>query len=288
MTETRARKRRRAARAPRAPQAPRAARAPRAPRSEWELPLLTRWGFRPEQQRLLAIIATVAAALVAAVALVAVVASLGSYTPAARTGGSVPTSDVALPQVFHGWASPKLFQPVADREKDAKPLTAKEVFGQKTLPGAKKLSLKLVASQIDADCSAALWGEELLAQVADAGCSQAARGLYTTADGRYVGQYTLLNLRDAEAAGELVESLKTLYRGGWTVPLESAGAAYPAGGYTEAGGYALGHYVGLVWLGRADGAEPTTKDDYVSLALTLRGAEKALYRRVVAITGPGG
>ncbi|TXK41822.1 hypothetical protein [Nonomuraea sp. C10] len=269
------------------PQRSRRRRRTRPPRSDWQFPLLTDWGVRPERQKLLVIVTSSIAVLAAAVALVVVVASLGSYTPESRTGAAIAQTSSALPQTFHGWASPKLFEPISDRAEDAEPLTAKEVFAQKTLTGEKKLRLRLVASKIEADCSAALWGEALIEQVSAAECSQAARGLYTSADGRYVGQYTLLNLRDGQAAAELVESLKTLYRGGWTLPLESAKAAFPGSGYTEAGGYALGHYVGLVWIGRADGAEPTAKDDYVSLALTLRGAEKPVYQRVVAITGPG-
>lgn len=265
---------------------PRTRRRRRAPRSDWQFPLLTDWGMRPDHQKRLVLIVSAIGLAGLAAALVIAVASLGTYTPEARTGAAIAQANSALPQTFHGWASPKLFEPVSDRAKDAKPLTAKEVFAQKTLTGEKKLRLKLVASKLDDDCSLALWGEALIEQAADAECTQAARALYTSADGRYVGQYTLLNLRDGEAAAELVESLKTLYRGGWTLPLESEKAAFPAGGYTEAGGYALGHYVGLVWIGRTDGAEPAPRDDYVSLALTLRGAEKPVYQRVVAITGP--
>jgi hypothetical protein len=256
-----------------------------APRSDWQFPLLTELGLRPDQQKLLVVSVSVVGVLAASVALVLVILSLGSYTAPARTGAAIAQTGVGLPSTFQGWSSPKLFEPVSAREKDAKPLTEKEVFRQKTLADGK-IKLKLVAHRIDADCSAALWGEAVLEQVAAAECTQAARGLYISADGRYVGQYTLLNLRDAQAATELVESLKTLYRGGWTLPLESGKAAFPEGGYTEAGGYALGHYVGLVWIGRTDGAEPTAKDDYVSLALALRGVEKPVYQRVVAITGP--
>ncbi len=258
----------------------------RTPRSDWELPLLTHWGFRPEQQRLIVIIASALGIIAGAVTLVVVISSLGTYAPERPASADAVRAGAALPQDFQGWASPKLFAPIADRAKDTQPLTAKEVFGQKTLTGEKKLSLKLVGRKLDTDCSAALWGEELVERVADAECTQAARGLYLSSDRRYVGQYTLLNLRDGQAAAEFVESLEILHRGGWTLPLESTKAAFPAGGYTEGGAYALGHYVGLVWVGRADGAEPTARDDYVSLALTLRGAEKAVYRRVVAVTGP--
>ncbi|MGN9839389.1 hypothetical protein ACTMTI_14840 [Nonomuraea sp. H19] len=255
-------------------------------RSDWQFPLLTDWGMRPEKQRLLVIIATVAGVLAGAAGLVAAMVSLGTYSPERQAGAAVLGPDTALPQVFRGWNSPKLFDPVVDRTKDSQPLTEKEVFGQKELAVSKRLKLKLVAKQLDTGCSAALWGGSLLEQVSEAGCTQAARGLYASSDGRYIGQYTLLNLKDGQSASELVESLKTLYRGGWARPLASSKVAFPAGGYSEAGGYALGHYVGLVWLGRVDGAEPGSKDDYVSLTLALRGAEKAVYRRVVAIAGP--
>ncbi|MEU8249065.1 hypothetical protein [Nonomuraea sp. NPDC048916] len=267
-------------------QKPPARKRRRTPRSDWQLPLLTDWGVPPERQKLLVVITSVVGVIAVAFGFVAFAASLGEYVPERRASAAMFGTDVVIPEVYHGWPSPKLFDPITDRAKDGKPLTQKEVFGQKTLTGEKRLTLKLVARKLDTDCAAALWGQELLDAVADAECSQAARGVYTSADGRYVGQYTLLNLRDGQAANALVETLKTGYRGGWTRLLESGQVSFPSGGHTEGGGYALGHYVGLVWIGRADGAEPTAKDDYVSLALTLRGAEKAVYRRVVTITGP--
>ncbi|MEV4469337.1 hypothetical protein [Nonomuraea sp. NPDC049504] len=258
----------------------------RTPRSDWQFPVLTDMGMRPERQRLLVIISTVVAVIVAGVGFVTVIRSLGTYTPERQATAAVLAPDTVLPKVFHGWNSPKLFDPVAERTKDGKALTEKEVFSQKELTVSKKLKLKLAAKKLDRDCSQALQGAELVELAAEAGCTQTARGLYLSSDGRYVGQYTLLNLKDAQSAGDLVEQLKVLYRGGWVQPLTSGKAAFPPGGYSEAGGYALGHYVGLVWLGRVDGAEPTAKDDYVSLTLALRGAEKAVYRRVVSITGP--
>ncbi|MEU6724229.1 hypothetical protein ABZ917_11010 [Nonomuraea wenchangensis] len=258
----------------------------RTPPSDWQFPVLTAMGLRPGQQKTIVIVASVIGA-VAALAGVAIFAtSLGRYTSDREPSAALLGPDTTLPQVFRGWKSPKLFDPLTDRAKDAKALTEKEVFGQSELSVDKKLRLKLVAKRLDSDCSAAVWGEGLTERVSDAGCTQAARGLYVSSDGRYVGQYTLLNLKDGQAATELVDALQTLYRGGWARPLPSSKGSFPAGGYSEAGGYALGHYVGLVWLGRVDGAEPGVKDDYVSLTLGLRGAEKAVYRRVVAITGP--
>jgi hypothetical protein len=93
----------------------------------------------------------------------------------------------------------------------------------------------------------------------------------------------MLDVAGVEAANGLVEALSTLHRGGWVVPLPSTRATFR--GYTEASGHAMGHYVGLVWIGRADGAEPSARDDFVTLGLTVREVEKAVYRRVVAVTG---
>ncbi|MFE3447853.1 hypothetical protein ACFXJ8_02875 [Nonomuraea sp. NPDC059194] len=253
----------------------------RTPPSDWNLPVLTEWGLRPEQQRLLVIIASVAGVLIAAVTLTLVIASLGADArPDAQQAAGLRAEGLR-PEKFEGWTSPKVFQPIAERAKDTRPITAKELFATKTLRGAHRVTLKLGEKVVDTDCSAALWGEELVAQVADAGCSQAARAGYTSTDGRYLAQFTLLNLNDAKAAGELVESLKSLHRGGWVRPV----TAFPADAYTEGGAYALGHYVALVWLSRADGAEPTPKDDFANLALTVRTVEKPLFKRVVALTG---
>lgn len=258
----------------------------RTPPSDWQLPLLTAWGFRPEQQRLLVIIGSAAGVLVLAVAIVAAIVSLGTGSTPERQSSASTAFDQAMPQEFHGWQSPKGLEPIADRAKDTKPLTEKELFAQKNLVVDKKHTLKLTGGGVAKDCASAFWGQNLIEAVSAAGCTQVARGLYVSSDQRYVAQYTLLNLRDAKAAGELVASLGTLHRGGWVLPLDTG--RFIPGAYSQGGAYALGHYVGLVWLAKADGSEPTAKDDLVSLTLTLRGAEKPVYRRVVAITGPGG
>ncbi|MGV9305134.1 hypothetical protein [Nonomuraea sp. NPDC003727] len=253
----------------------------KTPPPDWNLPLLTDWGLRPEQQRLLVIIACVAGVLVAAVTLTSVVAALGADARTEPQQAAGLTVEGLRPERFEGWASPKVFEPIAERSKDAKPFTAKELFPGRTLTGAHKVTFKLSEKVVDADCAAALWGAELVTEAAEAGCSQAARAAYTSADGRYLAQFTLLNLNDAKVAGELVESLKSLHRGGWVRPV----TAFPPDAYTEGGAYALGHYVALVWLARADGAEPAPRDDFANLALTVRAAEKALFKRVVALTG---
>ncbi|SDR11524.1 hypothetical protein [Thermostaphylospora chromogena] len=236
------------------------------------------------QQRLLKVVGTVVGVVAASVVITAVIASLG--------GGEVAREDVSAdiglpaPSDYRGWASPGLFAPIADRKTDSKPLTVNEVFGSKTLK-ADKAAVKLVDRRLDDDCAAAAWGE-LVERLADAGCSQALRGLYVSSDKRHVLQYTLFNLRDVEAANTLVEELSTGHRSGWARVLESRKAVFPGDGYSEGSGHAMGHYAGLVWLARADGGEPRPGDDFVALSLAVRGAEKAVYRRVVTVTGTGG
>ncbi|MDF5755975.1 hypothetical protein [Spongiactinospora sp. TRM90649] len=241
---------------------------------------LARFGLDHRQQRILTIIAVAAGVIIAAVVLTYAFASLGGDVRAVQSdSGSGVGQD--RPSAYQGWASTKVFAPIAKREADTRPLTAKEVFGGKTLK-AGKITLKLAGSTLDQSCAAAVWGTPLVDLLNAGECAQAVRGIYTSADNRYVAQYTLFNLRDTEAADTLVRELETKHRAGWALALTSGRAALPADGHTEASGHAMGHYAGLVWIARKDGAEPEKGDDLVTLSLAVRGAEKAVYRRIVA------
>ncbi|MEV7007620.1 hypothetical protein [Streptosporangium sp. NPDC051022] len=250
----------------------------------WNIPQLEEWGLSQVQQRLLVIVGSVAGVLVAAVAVTFAISTIGNdFVPERATAAAISTQP--RPDAYRGWVSPKLFAPIARIDADPTPLTAKDVFGEKTLKEGG-VTLKLSGTKLDTDCSAVIWSQELADRLAEAGCTQALRGTYRSADGRYVAQYTLLNLRDTESADGLVQSLNATYRGGW-VQVPSGTPLFPTGGHTEASGHAMGHYAGLVWIGRADGAEPGPRDDFVSLSLAVRRAEKAVFRRVVAV-GPAG
>ncbi|MCG5212474.1 hypothetical protein [Streptosporangium sp. KLBMP 9127] len=244
---------------------------------------LARFGLNHRQERLLKIVTVAVGIVVGAVSLTIAVASLGGGVGTDQTSAAVGF-EMPRPDSYQGWTSPKLFAPVGERTSDAKALTVKEVFATKTLKSGH-VTLKLVSSRLD-DCASVAWGAALTEELAEAECTQAVRGLYTSADKRYVAQYTLFNLRDTQAADGLVEAMETQHRGGWTQALPSKKAAFPADGYTEASGHAMGHYAGLVWLAKADGADPAAGDDFVTLSLAVRGAEKAVYRRIVDITGP--
>ncbi|GAA1275942.1 hypothetical protein Psi02_01310 [Planotetraspora silvatica] len=237
-------------------------------------------GMTDSQRRVLVWTGSITATLATALGLVLLATSITGSAAAPDEQGSDPFGK-ARPDLYQAWPSPKQFGPIADRKADAAPLTAKEVFGAKTLTSGR-IVLKRIASSLDDNCGGTVWGG-LAGALADAGCEQAVRGLYATADGDYVAQYAMFNLADVDAANELVDNLKALHHDGWVLPLESEKAKFQ--GYTEASGQAMGHFVGLAWIGRADGAEPGRKDDFVTLGLAVRESEKALYRRVVAVAG---
>ncbi|MEU4834945.1 hypothetical protein [Streptosporangium sp. NPDC023615] len=251
------------------------------PAPSWSIPRLEEWGLTPTQQRLLMVLASVAGVLVAAVALTLGISAIGNDFVPERAVTSVAGTE-SRPEVYRGWPSSEVFGPIAQSKADPRPLTVKELFAARTLKEGRT-TLRLADARLDPDCASVVWGRELTDLLARGGCTQAVRGLYASADGRYVAQYTLFNLRDTASADALVNGLTTLHRGGWVQPLQSPRAVFPADGHTESSGHAMGHYAGLVWFGRTDGAEPGPRDDLVSLALTVRGAEKAIFRRIVAV-----
>ncbi|MEU7937009.1 hypothetical protein [Microbispora bryophytorum] len=238
-------------------------------------------GLDDRQQRVVVWSVTAGGVLAIALVLTLVVNAIGGgQSQSAQVSGEVPGE--GLPASFQSWPSLKELAPIADRKADTAPLTVQEVFGARTLT-AGKVTLRRLASRLDQACAGAVWGADLSEALAEAGCGQAVRGLYATADGVYVTQYTLFNLTDATAAQSLAKSMESLYRGAWVQPLESSRAKF--GAYSEANAYVLGHYLGVTWIGRADGAEPGEKDDFIMLGLAAREAEKALFRRVVKVTG---
>ena len=251
------------------------------PAEGWTGSTLSELGLDDRQQRVFVWSVVAAGVLAIALVLTLTVNAIGAPPPQPALSGGGLVGD-GLPGSFETWPSPKELAPVEDRKADAAPLTAQEVFGARTLT-AGKITLRRLASRLDQSCAGAVWGADLADALAEAGCVQAVRGLYATADGVYVAQYTLFNLADVAAADALAKSLASLYRGAWVQPLESSRAKF--GAYSEANAYVLGHYLGVAWVGRTDGAEPGERDDFIMLGLAVREAEKAVFRRVVKVAG---
>ncbi|WP_327045178.1 hypothetical protein OG320_26155 [Microbispora sp. NBC_01189] len=249
----------------------------------WAGSTLTDLGLDDRQQRVFVWSVTAVGVLAIALVLTLVVNALGGGGPAAApTGASADISGQGLPSSFQSWPSLKEFAPIADRKADAAPLSVQEVFGARTL-SAGKTTLRRLTSRLDQACGGAVWGADLADSLAEAGCTQAVRGLYATADGVHLAQYTLFNLSSVASAESLATSLATLYRGSWVQPLGSPRAKF--GTYSEASAQVMGHYLGVAWIGRTDGAEPGENDDFVMLGLAVREAERAVFRRVVAVAG---
>ncbi|WP_214416905.1 hypothetical protein [Sphaerisporangium fuscum] len=256
-------------------------------RSSFEVEALSESGMSPGRQRLLIAVGTVLVVLLGGAGLTYVISTLGVDAPPSRQGAAADGIGLPVPEEYEAWPSPKLFGPIADRKADAAPLKAEEVFSAKSLT-SDKVTLKLLDRRLDGSCAQVMWGGSTVAKLTGTGCTQAVRGLYLSADRRYVAQYTLFNMASGSAAEGFVQAMSTEYRGGgWVRALQSSAATFGPDGYSEGSGHAMGHYAGFVWVARADGHEPGAKDDFVSLALAARGAEKAIYRRVVAVTGTG-
>ncbi|MCW2946234.1 MAG: hypothetical protein JWR24_2951 [Actinoallomurus sp.] len=178
--------------------------------------------------------------------------------PPVAAGGPVPSAYSQAP-------STPVFEPIGKRSADARPLTADEVFGTKTIVDAdSKASLKLAASKIDAQCTAAVWGGGLAGQLQRAGCTQATRGVYT--DKHFAAMVTIFNLADSSSADRLVAAADPKSGNGFALPLTTARPFGQA--FSIARGLAMGHYAVITWVQRADGTGDEKDTGLLSLLVT--------------------
>ncbi|MEU5940775.1 hypothetical protein ABZ807_16645 [Micromonospora sp. NPDC047548] len=98
---------------------------------------------------------------------------------------------------------------VADRQVDPVPLTATEVFGSETIPGAKGGgSYKVLKTQASTDCKTAAGGA--IAEIlTTAGCTQVVRATLTSSDGALVITAGLFNLETQKKAEQAAAVIKT-------------------------------------------------------------------------------
>ncbi|MFC0042004.1 hypothetical protein [Actinomadura rayongensis] len=218
--------------------------------------------------------AAAAALLAVVVLLIAVVASGGddprraaAPDPAAR---NVP-EDGPSPASYSSTANTPAFAAIAQRSRDAAPLTAGEAFPSyareiRTDGGAR---LTLRAKRLEG-CPAAVWGGGFAADLARSGCTQAVRTLYTARDPKpgYALAVTVLNLAGAADADRLVRGLDAGRAAGFVRPLD--GAAF-GGGFSMARGLAVGHYAVIAWAERLDGSGDAS--DATLLALLIEGGK---------------
>jgi hypothetical protein len=176
-------------------------------------------------------------------------------------------------------ASTAAFAAIADRSKDAKPLTAAEVFATKKISDTDaKATLKLTASKLDSHCTVAIWGTRLAGLLQQGGCTQTARATYS--DKHFAAIVTIFNLADAEAADRVVASADP--RSGNGFPLAPPRSPPFGQAFSTARGVAMGHYAVITWVQRADGTGDESDAALLSLLVTAGRPNAVLIRA----TGP--
>ncbi|GAA1098930.1 hypothetical protein [Nocardiopsis composta] len=183
------------------------------------------------------------------------------------------------------YESERMSEVLADQEIDSRPLAEGEMFERDNEEiDSQGITFTLKAKSLEDDCSAAVWGDEAAAALADAGCTQAARAAYDSDD--YVGVAALFNLRDAKAAQAVAEALEQ------PKSLEDKGPGFvanPGGedpltrlgtGYSRAEASVNGHYLMVVWAQDKSSEEPTEHQDLTSPLIALNSFKDPLYRRL--------
>ncbi len=179
------------------------------------------------------------------VVLIAVVAAAVAYVLGGDGGGGDRPQAAPPPTVrdvppegpgasaYSQAASTPAFALIADRSKDAKPLTAAQAFGTKKITDTDaNASLRLTASSLDARCTTAIWGAGLAGRLAQGGCTQAVRATYS--DQHFAALVTIFNMADATGRrpgrrGRRPQERPTAFRSPRRAPAVRPGVQHRAG-----------------------------------------------------------
>jgi hypothetical protein len=197
--------------------------------------------------------------------------------PVATGAGPASYSDAHSSQVFDG---------IAVRTRDARPLTGREVFPKSAkvlLAKDAGARLTLAGAQLDADCGAAVWGIRLGDVLRAAGCTQVARAAYVDKKGGYGATVAIMNLATAEHADRVVDALRDTARAGFVIPLSKV-PGYDQG-FSVARGRAMGHYAVIAWVWRLDGTGDAQDEALLSILVAIEGPEAVLARAAAAQGG---
>ena len=144
---------------------------------------------------------------------------------------------------------------IGSRALDPAPLTLAELFpAQFTGPGA---NYARTADKGKTHCAAALMGSQLVTAVSQAGCTQAMRASYLSADHKLMGTIGVLNLVTAAAAEKAGKA-----SGPSEFIAQLPAATGPTQNLTKGNGFEAaevkGHYLVLVWAEFANLRAPRT------------------------------
>ncbi len=179
------------------------------------------------------------------------------------------------PGTFRGERTNAMYAPIATRRLDPEPLSQAEVFGPGTATvSARGVTLTRRSVTVTADCATMVWGDGPAEALA--GCTQALRAVYGTAEGDICGQFQIFNLADGTAADALVAALN--HKGGGFVRLGPGGPGSFDAARSWAQVRALGHYVTVSWAGPVGDARP----DLTGAQLALDALGKVVQDRVIA------
>ncbi|MEY9212919.1 hypothetical protein [Thermobifida halotolerans] len=183
------------------------------------------------------------------------------------------------PELFHAQEQQDIFEPIAERAPDAEPLTEEQIFGSVQELSLSGMELTLRDSEVTDTCTALVWGDQLAQTLSTGSCVSAARGVYQDENDEYVAQFTLFDLADADAASATLQSLDSDTEPGFLLPMAD-GIEGLHTGYSQATAQAMGHYVAVFWVARADGAEPSGDDSMATLNVAAMDAALVVYEQV--------
>jgi hypothetical protein len=186
-----------------------------------------------------------------------------------------------LPTTAEVFTNSSVTRTLPDREVDSRALSESELFerGAEELSG-QGITFTLEEGELGEDCADHVWGERPEQALAGAECTQAARALYVSEE--HIGQVTLFNLSDTEAAQALAEELKPeSEEGDGFVALPDEGPVAALGeGYSAAELVVMGHYLMVLWTQEQGADDPEERTSLASPLRTLSQFDLAMFRRM--------
>jgi hypothetical protein len=176
-----------------------------------------------------------------AVAVVGVLAGAGAILVVTLRPETGPS-----PATFRGERTSALYDPIATRAKDPRPVGEQEVFGQAAKLASAGVTMERRQVTVSADCAAALWGSGPTSAVT--GCARVVRASFASSDGGVSGQYAVFDMADAASADRLVTALDPKNGAGFLRLAPGQPQSFDAG-HSRAEVRALGHFAVINWVG---------------------------------------
>ena len=181
-----------------------------------------------------------------------------------------------------------VFGPINKRPEGLEPMTREAVFDPVQEVELDGMKLELRDGAVTDSCTSLVWGEDLGQSLIDAGCANAASGLYTDADQDYVAQVTLFDLADADSATEVEAALDPNNidsKAGFLLSRTNDEVPGLQDGYSEATAQVMGHYLAVFWVARTDGSPPGDDTDLAKATVASMNALPYVYNEVVTVQG---